>query len=404
MHESDSTLVVGLLWHSLSSDNLGVGALTLSQIALARQAASKVGLQAAFVVVGTKGANQTNTLPSGVRQQSEFALRAFKAMDFSALTVFRQCDLVLDIGEGDSFADIYGVKRLSMQVMAKWLAKLSGAQLILSPQTIGPFNSPIGRVLGKLGLAAASRVYVRDGLSRAYCKSLLPRGEVHEAIDVAFALPFNKPAALPGQPVRVGLNVSGLLFNGGYDGRNQFGLALDYRAFVEDCCEYFTGLPGVETYLVPHVISEAHQVEDDWRASLSLIQRFPRLKLAPRFDSAVDAKSFISGMDYFSGARMHACIAAFSSGVPVIPVAYSRKFNGLFSALGYGRIIDALVETRAAALASVTEGFAERASLRQHVAEGNNEAQRRLVAYVDDLATLMRQRARVSDLRTGGAR
>ena len=27
---------------------------------------------------------------------------------------------------------------------------------------------------------------------------------------------------------------------------------------------------------------------------------------------------------------MHACIASFSTGVPVYPLAYSRKFNGLF--------------------------------------------------------------------------
>lgn len=38
---------------------------------------------------------------------------------------------------------------------------------------------------------------------------------------------------------------------------------------------------------------------------------------------------------------MHATIAATSSGVPVIPVAYSRKFNGLYDTLGYKYYIDA---------------------------------------------------------------
>lgn len=37
---------------------------------------------------------------------------------------------------------------------------------------------------------------------------------------------------------------------------------------------------------------------------------------------------------------MHATIAAFSSGVPVIPTAYSRKFLGLYSGVGYENIID----------------------------------------------------------------
>ena len=40
-------------------------------------------------------------------------------------------------------------------------------------------------------------------------------------------------------------------------------------------------------------------------------------------------------MDCFIGTRMHATIAAMSSGVPVIPVSYSRKFEGLYSTLNY---------------------------------------------------------------------
>jgi polysaccharide pyruvyl transferase WcaK-like protein len=38
---------------------------------------------------------------------------------------------------------------------------------------------------------------------------------------------------------------------------------------------------------------------------------------------------------------MHSTIGAFSAGVPVIPVAYSRKFNGLFNTLEYPYYIDA---------------------------------------------------------------
>ena len=46
-------------------------------------------------------------------------------------------------------------------------------------------------------------------------------------------------------------------------------------------------------------------------------------------------------MNFFVGARMHACIAAFSSGVPTVPMAYSRKFTGLFTeTLGYNCLCD----------------------------------------------------------------
>ena len=38
---------------------------------------------------------------------------------------------------------------------------------------------------------------------------------------------------------------------------------------------------------------------------------------------------------------MHATIGAFSAGVPVVPMAYSRKFNGLFlDTLSYNHMVD----------------------------------------------------------------
>jgi colanic acid/amylovoran biosynthesis protein len=55
-------------------------------------------------------------------------------------------------------------------------------------------------------------------------------------------------------------------------------------------------------------------VEDDHLVSMQLKSEFQDVVVAPRFDSPSAAKSYIAGMDYFCGSRMHACIAAFSSG------------------------------------------------------------------------------------------
>jgi hypothetical protein len=43
---------IGLLWHSMNSDNLGVGALTLAHIAILERAAAAAGLAPRFVVIG----------------------------------------------------------------------------------------------------------------------------------------------------------------------------------------------------------------------------------------------------------------------------------------------------------------------------------------------------------------
>ena len=54
------------------------------------------------------------------------------------------------------------------------------------------------------------------------------RGDYGHAVDVAFRLPFDRPARAADAPIEIGVNVSGLLFNGGYTGGNEFGLQVDY--------------------------------------------------------------------------------------------------------------------------------------------------------------------------------
>lgn len=379
---------VGLLWHSVTSDNLGVGALTFGQMALIKEAANRKGVNVRFLIVGTRGGTPYPLDQFDVESTAEFALRAFKSGNFSAIKLLHRANIVFDIGEGDSFADIYGNKRLTIQVAAKLLARIFGKKLVLSPQTIGPFKSPIGKMLGALGMSLAARIYARDHLSMAVLQKSNHRDRAAEVIDVAFALPFQKPDSKDDGIIRVGINVSGLLYNGGYGGKNEFNLTLDYKSLIERACEHFSDLPGVEVYLVPHVISDTLEVEDDLRASLKLVARFPKLKMAPRFKSPIEAKSFISGMNFFAGARMHACIAAFSSGVPVVPLAYSRKFNGLFNSLDYKHVLDCLTSDTENGFQFLVQSFERRELLSQEVSAGNQIAGVKLEKYVHELSSL----------------
>ena len=85
------------------------------------------------------------------------------------------------------------------------------------------------------------------------------------------------------------------------------------------------------------------------------------LLLSPLFFSPIDAKSYISGMHFFIGSRMHATIAAFSSNVPVFPLAYSRKFNGLFiDTLRYPYMGDLKVQSIREILLLIDNSFSKR--------------------------------------------
>jgi len=378
-------VTVGLMWHSLGSGNLGVGALTESNIAIVRGIAEELGLRVRFIVLGTSDATVPELAAELAAAGHELQVRRIRVYRKDFRDAVRSCDLVLDIGEGDSFADIYGMKRFRFHWLSKNIVCSLGRPLILSPQTIGPFDGGLARMMAKQIMRRCTRVFARDNLSSAYLREIGMAGNVDEAIDVAFRLPFARTERAPDGKVRVGINVSGLLFNGGYTGNNQFGLSIDYAATMRELQRQLTARPEVEVHLVSHVIEPHMPVEDDVTSARKLAGEFPGVIVAPTFKRPSEAKSYISGMDFFTGARMHACIAAFSSVVPVVPIAYSRKFNGLFGTLGYTVLADGKKMRDAELVALVMQSLDRRDEIRPQVAAGVAQALERLKSYENTL-------------------
>jgi len=386
---SNKQVTIGLLWHSLSSDNLGVGALTESQIAIIHSAALRADVNVRFIVFGTSGSRIGLNMTPDVTIGDRLSIKRILLGRSRYIKQVKSCDLIFDIGEGDSFTDIYGLERFHYQAGTKALVLALGKPLILSPQTIGPFERSWTAIVAGWLMKRAQRVYVRDVLSKGYLAQLGVGENAYEATDVAFRLPYT-PLAFPAtEKVRVGLNVSGLLYAGGYSEDNQFGLTVDYRHMTELLLEYFTSRNDCELHLVGHVLSERADIEDDYSVLLELANRYPNVIVAEKFQTPSAAKSYIAAMDYFAGARMHACIAAFSSGVPVTPIAYSRKFAGLFSTLGYECVADCKSLNTDAAVAMVIGGYENRDQLRSQVIGGNILAQQKLQSYEDFLVTCL---------------
>lgn len=381
------TVTIGLLWHSVTSANLGIGALTLASMTILRETAGRLGLTPRFLVLGWR----EPLAPYGLGPDVEMVpLRTRDLLPVAGglPRALRRCDLVLDIGAGDSFTDIYGLSRSLKILVSKMLVLASGRPLVLSPQTIGPFGRPWIRVLARAVMNRARAVVTRDALSTAFVRTMGVRSPVIEATDVALRLAWDPPPPRAGGPVRVGLNVSGLLFNGGYTGDNQFGLRADYPALTRAMVRGLQAR-GCEVHLIGHVQAETLPVEDDQAAGAALAAEFPGTVLAPRFASPVAAKSWIAGMDFMIGARMHACIAAFSSGVPVLPVAYSRKFAGLFGTLGYTLLADPRTEDEAAILDRLWQALDDRDRIRADMAACLATGLARLGAFEALLAEIL---------------
>lgn len=290
--------------------------------------------------------------------------------NFQSIKMLRKADFVLDIGQGDSFADIYGDIRFQKIDRIHKLARLFNKPYCLLPQTIGPFTDDRIKKKAISSISKASLCMARDRQSYEYVlENVSQQKNVCECIDVAFFLPY-ETIKQDTSYIHVGINISALLWNGGYTRNNQFGLKCEYQTLVRKLTDYFLNQENVKVHLVPHVVGAERHIENDYAVCYDLWREYnrPNLILAPLALGPIEIKSYIAGLDFFMGARMHATIGAFSAGVPVVPMAYSRKFNGLFiDTLSYNHMIDMKTMDNEDIVKVIKEAYANRDVLQKEI-------------------------------------
>ena len=386
MTAASDEIHIGLLWHSFRSENLGVGALTVANINLIAAAVEKAGRLPVFHVLGVQGDTDYS---SETCYRNDFTNIGFKALLNPSSTLHRkmkQCAVFFDIGAGDSFSDIYGWKRYSLMLASKYAAVRSGGALIFSPQTIGPFSTARARFSAARALRLSKRVFARDAQSRTVLDELGVGARSELTTDVAFALPYTKAADKDGRDlaagrIRVGLNVSALLYRRDIAASDKIALSVDYGPLIDRIIDRLKGDPRVELHLVPHVLAAHTAYEDDYALALTLQQKHPEAIVPPRFGGPSAAKTYIAALDFFLGSRMHATIAAISSGTAVLPLGYSRKFTGLFGSIDYPWTADLTALTNDAVMAKLDEAMADIPRLASDAAAAAARAQEKLGVY-----------------------
>lgn len=393
---------LALLSGPLYSSNMGCNALTYGALAVLDDVARRLGLEFDYRLLDNPGdgavppelADRSVAL---VDQVPDFGpkslLRTLVRRDWAALRrrhrALRTADLFLDNGWGDSFSDIYGRARFEAVFRHYRYARRLGKPLVLLPQTIGPFEAPAVQARARAMLSAACAVYARDPLSAACARQLVPGLDVRESVDLALFMPYDPAAPAGGGPLRIGVNPSGLLWHGGYSKNNQFGLKEDYRDVLRGVLRHLLAQPGVQVELIGHDVRgpSAGNSFEDYHVCKLLQREFPACRVGPFFYGPVEAKSHISGLDVFIGSRMHACIAAYSAGVPTFPLGYSRKFAGLFAEkLGYGRGADLAAHGLAEVRERLDACLAELPAIRAEFPERRRRLETERTALVADLA------------------
>jgi polysaccharide pyruvyl transferase WcaK-like protein len=252
---------------------------------------------------------------------------------------------MLDISGGDSFTDLYGPRRFREISGLKRATAEVGVPLILLPQTYGPFNDPLRRASASELVRYACQAWARDARSFEILRDLL--GDTYDpsrhrlGVDVAFQLPVGDASRLlENLPESfAGINVSGLIWNNPAAARDRYGFKADYRLALQQIVAAIAReMPVV---LVPHVLTPRGHYESDRNACEELLQMLPdavrsSVHLPPDPADPCEAKGLIARCQWFLGTRMHATIAALSSGVPACAIAYSDKTLGVFETCHQG--------------------------------------------------------------------
>lgn len=338
--EKDEHMKVGLLGTDFHSGNRGCGALAYSAVDILRKASEQKGERLELYAV-LFAHEPTPYIAENVDIQCIKIEPKKLSYWKKCKKVFNQCDMVVDFTGGDSFSDLYGLKRFFIASALKELAIKSKTPFIMAPQTIGPFRGRFARMWAKRILRKSDICFTRDTLSAGYMKETFGIEPI-VSTDVAFALPYEKCEREENGKIRIGFNPSGLLWTGTKEFNAGKHITVEYKQYVEKVMQALSANEKYEIHLIPHVFShDATGPENDMRACLDIKKLFPGTIIETGYDTPMEAKSVISSMDVFIGARMHATIAAFSAGVATIPFSYSRKFEGLYHDLDYEYLISA---------------------------------------------------------------
>jgi colanic acid/amylovoran biosynthesis protein len=320
------------------------------------------------------------------------------------LSRIRKADIIVALSGGDSFSDIYGLRRLLYVALPQILVLAMKKPLVLLPQTLGPFAKGFSKALARSIMGGARLVYSRDyrGLEefRSDGKPGSPKDKYRFCYDVGFAVRPARPGRMDLDgllesevpPFLAGLNVSGLLYRGGYSGRNDFGLKCDYRLLIDGIIKNIITDTKATIILVPHVFGEGEDTESDSTVCARLYERLKplygeRLYLARgRYDQS-EIKYLIGLCHFFIGSRMHACIAAISQNIPTVSIAYSQKFKGVMETVGVERhVADPRSMDQAEILALIGRALGERDGTQRQLQLKMPEVRGRVLGLFQEIA------------------
>ncbi len=387
----NKSIRIGLMGLNFCSDNLGCAALALSFYAELVNILRSLKLEASIYIISGNSSFCIKQGPEYPVVFQEYHLSDIRTL-FRAYRLLKKCDIVFDFTEGDSFADIYGRAVFYKSALLKLLVEHTQAKMILGPQTYGPFEKKDCKIIAKHIIEHADKVYSRDERSREYLAKIGIKKDVQAVTDVAFRLPYKSKTDLSNtEKIKIGINVSGLLWEERMSGTNHLGLVTDYVEYTCRIVETLLKNPSYEIYLIPHAGMDFKEKASDCAACYAIKKKFEKCILLQGSRDPIEVKNILAQMDIVIAARMHASIGAFSSGVFTIPFAYSRKFQGYYEVLNYPVMVDGKSDTTDAAIEKTLSYIKEYKKHSIQIQKSHDLAQSKLDWFYEQIFLLLKK-------------
>ena len=251
----------------------------------------------------------------------------FKYLDY--MRIAPQDTVIYAIG-GDNYCYPEMVKDL---ILANRMLHKKGFETILLGCSIEP-DSLEEDLLTDLNSYA--RIIARESITYNALKNAgIPQEKLALERDPAFTLkPAIVPVPLAGFIPRrtIGINLSPMA----QGVETKAGITMEsYKALIR----HIITTSNAQVALIPHVVWESN---DDREPLRELYEEFAETGRVVMIDdmSARDLKVVIAQCSLFIGARTHATIAAYSSGVPTLVLGYSVKSRGIATDLFQGTSVE----------------------------------------------------------------
>jgi len=253
----------------------------------------------------------------------------FSATKQKVLAAYAEADIIVSIsGEMLSGAN---VRRIGLFLYGYWLGHLMDKVVAIFPQSMGPFEKPLMRIMVKYVLERCDLILPRDKISLAFVEKLnLRNNNVHLVPDVAVNQLY-----IPPDEAMAELSKNGLLT----ERRPIIGITISkfkdadferYFAVMRGLCLFVTNeLVGSIIIFSPNM--PYRNEVDDLSVATQLYNSLPEqtnIIMLSKLYSARQIKGLLGVCDVFVTTRMHVAILATMNETPTITINTQPKLRG----------------------------------------------------------------------------